>query len=237
MALQSDVRERVLSIFDQAWESRNGITVPTVESIPLAGGAVKLDAAFLYADLADSTRLASNFPANVAAKVVRAFLDGATRLIRANGGEVRSFDGDRVMGVFAGQDKETRAMKAALYMNWAVSAVIRPEVARRFPSLAATGWSFAHGVGVDTGPVTAVRAGPRGDNDIVWIGRAPNVAAKLSSLREPNYSSYVTAACFDAAGNIAKYASSLGNALMWEERTWNPTQERVHRSSWRWRPL
>jgi uridylate cyclase len=40
-----------------------------------------------------------------------------------------------------------------------------------------------HGVGIDTGEAMLVRGGVHGDNDIISIGKAPNVAAKLSEVR------------------------------------------------------
>ena len=74
---------------------------------------MKIAATMLYADLADSTALAM-WDRRVAARVCKAFLAFASRLIRASDGEVRSFDGDRVMGVFIGKTKNTSAVKCAL---------------------------------------------------------------------------------------------------------------------------
>lgn len=71
----------------------------------------------LYADLAHSTKLAREFPNSMAAKIVRAYLASMTRLVNHNGGKVRSFDGDRVMGVFVGTSKNTDAAKCALNIS------------------------------------------------------------------------------------------------------------------------
>ena len=51
--------------------------------------------------------------------------------------------------------------------------------------------------GVDMGQVLVVRAGVRGSNDLISIGAAPNVAARLSDCREAPYRSFITAAVFD----------------------------------------
>ena len=64
----------------------------------------------------NSTELAINNQ-NTAAEVVTAYLMGTTRIIRALGGDIRSFDGHRVMGIFFEGTKNTLAAEAALKIN------------------------------------------------------------------------------------------------------------------------
>lgn len=126
MALSDDLRKEVDGVINQAWDVRDGEVVPTTDKVALAGGGVKLEATMLYADLADSTEIAM-WDRRVAAKLFKAFLACASRLIRAQGGELRSFDGDRVMGVFLGNSKNTSAAKCALQINWAFINLIKPK--------------------------------------------------------------------------------------------------------------
>ncbi len=58
MALSEDLASDVKSIITQKWNVREGQIMPSTDTVVLAGGAVKLSANFLYADLADSTDLA-----------------------------------------------------------------------------------------------------------------------------------------------------------------------------------
>ena len=95
---ESFLRNRVKTLFDTKFQQRDGRVVPTTSDITLKDGAVKIEASFLYTDLAGSAKLSKACPWTTTAKVIRAFLDAATRLIRKHGGYVRSFDGDRVMG-------------------------------------------------------------------------------------------------------------------------------------------
>jgi adenylate cyclase len=95
VSLSDDISKSITTILDATWNIRDGQVVPETDDVVLANGAVKLDATFLYADLANSTRLARQFDKRVAAKIVRAFLSSVTRLINEAGGKVRSFDGDR----------------------------------------------------------------------------------------------------------------------------------------------
>jgi adenylate cyclase len=119
--------DSVDDIFSVAWDEREGRTVPDSDSVTLRNGAVKLDAVFLYADLAGSSRLARVCQWQTTAKIIRAYLDVATRLIRAWGGEIRSFDGDRVMGVFIGDTPNSNAANCAREIDYVVEKIIAPK--------------------------------------------------------------------------------------------------------------
>lgn len=234
MALKEDVIASVDAIIAQRFDSRDGQVVPETDAVKLAGGAVRLDAAILYADLADSTELVMKYDPGFAAKVMKAFLAASSRIIREYKGEIRSFDGDRVMAIFVGDRKETRAATTALKINWAVLNVLRPRL-RPVKTLLSAGGDYVlqHSVGVDTGPVVAVLGGMRAHNDLVWIGRAPNVAAKLSTVRESPYHSFVTP---DVYKNLAPELKATNQQPMWEARLWAtvPAIGGVYRSSWTW---
>ena len=180
MALSTELEAETSEFIRQPWSIREGQVVPKTDSVALAGGGVKLDATVLYADLANSTQLAMDFDRRVAAKVLKAFLSGCCRIIRAHSGHIRSFDGDRVMGVFVEGAKNTNAATCALKINWLVAQVLSPKLDAAFPTLKQGGFQIKHGVGIDVSPVLVVRSGIRRNNDLVWIGRAPNIAAKLA---------------------------------------------------------
>lgn len=234
MSLADDIDANINTILAQAWNIRDGQVVPSTENVVLAGGGVRLNATLLYADLADSTRLAM-WDRRVAAKVFKAFLVCSTRLIRATGGEVRSFDGDRVMGVYVGDTKNTRAAKCALHINWAFTQVLRPKFEARYEKLRDGTFRLAHCTGIDTSEVLVVRAGIRNSNDLIWVGRAPNVAAKMSSLRESPYHTFISGEVYGMLNDSSKISSDGRN--MWEERVWKTGPiTRCFRSDWQWEP-
>ncbi len=173
MALKGDLAADIDGILNQTWNLRDGQVVPETDDVTLAGGGVKLDATIAYADLADSTELAMDSDARVAAKVFRAFLAVSTRILRNEGGSIRSFDGDRVMGIFVGDYKNTSAVKAALKINWAFLNLLKPMLLAKYPSLENGTYKLLHCTGVDTSSVLAVRAGIRGNNDLVWVRKLP----------------------------------------------------------------
>jgi adenylate cyclase len=236
MGLKDELSQSVSKIIQQSWDVRDGRIVPDTD-VALEGGAVRLDATVLYADLAQSSKLATDFQQRTAAKVIRIFLDCMCRLIRHYNATITSFDGDRVMGIFLGDLKNTNAAECALKMNYVVTKIITPRVNQYFTSLRESSFRISHCVGVDTSPIMAVRAGIRGSNDLVWVGRAPNFAAKLSEIRESTFNSYISTDVFSRMNDSAKYGGA-DNRLMWEQRSFEYIGERttIYRSSWTWEP-
>lgn len=170
-----------------AWSERTGTVVPSTDTVALKDGAVSIEAAFLYADLAQTSLLTRLCPWDTTAKIIRAYLDCSVRIIRSYGGEIRSFDGDRVMGVFIGEMKNTNATKAAREIFYTVEEILAPKARSRFKSIKDNDIKLRNCVGVDYGMARAVRAGIRNNNDLIWIGKAPSFAAKLSDIRNyPN---------------------------------------------------
>lgn len=237
MALADELASDVQRIIDKPWSSRKGQKVPSSTDVALAGGAVELDATFLYADLANSSKIAKELDRRVAAKILKSFLATTARLVRYQGGSIVSFDGDRILGVFVGGSKNTTAAKCALQIKYAVKDIIRPKFENKYDSVKNATFTISHGVGVDTGTVLAVRAGARGDNDLIWIGRAPNLAAKLSDIREPPFHTFLTAAVYNLLNDTSKFAGK-SKEHMWERRTWDFLGDTivVYRSSWQWKP-
>lgn len=181
-AISATVKTAVQTTLATGWDTRDGTVVPTTESVTLKNGAVKVEAAYLYADMANSSEVAQRLKKEVGAKLIRCYVNSAVRIIRDKGGHIRSFDGDRVMGIFMGDSKRNNAVRAALAINWAVDEVLRPKFKEKWPEIERH-YIVKHGVGIDCGEALIVRAGVRDNNDLVSIGEAPNVAAKLSELR------------------------------------------------------
>jgi adenylate cyclase len=235
MALKDDLATEIDGILAQPWDVRNGTVVPENDDIALAGGAVKLEATMLYADLVDSTELAT-YDRRVAARVFKSYLACCSKIIRARGGEIRSFDGDRVMGVFVGDSKNTSAAKAALNINYAFLMLVKPKLEAKYDVFKNGTYKLGHCIGVDTSEVLVIRAGIRNNNDLVWVGRAPNIAAKLSSIRTDPYNSWITGDIYDKMNEAVK--TSEDGRSMWEQRINVPAIPGGigYRSSWYWQP-
>jgi adenylate cyclase len=227
----ADLTSETKDILDTNWDVRDGTVIPETDSVALKDGAVKIEATFLYADLAASSKLAESCPWETTAKIIRAYLHISIRLIRAYGGEIRSFDGDRVMGVFIGDLKNTHAVRCAREIFWMTEKILGPNATKQFNSIKNNNITIRQCVGIDTGAAVAVRAGIRNNNDLVWIGRAPSLAAKLSDVREFPHCVYISDACFK---KLAAADKKEGDKDIWEARalTFGGNKVSVHRTSW-----
>lgn len=157
-------------------------SVPEPSDIGYNGGKL-ISCTYLYTDMHDSSTLAATASKEEAARVFRGYLNVSTKIIRSLDGHIRSFDGDRVMGVFTGTDKEDRAVKAAMQIKWAVETHVTPAIHAKIPSLKSNGWKLKQSSGIATGKTLLARAGFRDNDDMISIGVAPNLAAKLSDIR------------------------------------------------------
>ncbi|MEM9357728.1 MAG: adenylate/guanylate cyclase domain-containing protein [Pseudomonadota bacterium] len=205
------LKNRVDTLFGTTFSVREGRVVPTTDNVVLKDGAVKIDAAFLYADLAKSALLSKFCPWSTTAKIIRCFLDCSTRLIVKHGGATRSFDGDRVMGVFIGHSKNSNASICGREIHWAVRKIIHPAAEKQFKSIRDNEVEIRHGVGIDVGEVRAVRSGIRNSNDLIWIGKAASFSAKLSDVRDTGYHTYISSRTFNRLSKPAKFASDGNN--------------------------
>ena len=233
MGMTDDLNAEVNKIIKEQWATTDGRVVPETENIELGNRGVNLDATCLYADLAESTNLVNAYKATFAADVYKCYLNCACRIIRSQEGVITAFDGDRVMAVFIGDAKNTAAVRAALAINHAVTEIINPAL-KAYYKENLKDFQVRHSVGIDTSKVMAARTGIRGANDLVWVGRSANYAAKLCNLREGNYATWITGDVYDKMADKVKMTTD-GTKNMWEERSWTAQNGlRVFRSSYYW---
>ena len=232
MSLSDELQREVKAIFKSKWETREGRVVPSPEDLKMSNEAVHLErATVLYADLSDSTDMVDQQPWWLAAEVYRAYLYCCSRLIRAEGGTITSYDGDRVMGIFVGDKQTTTAARCALKINYAVKQIINPLFKDEYKDRSVT---VRQVVGIDTSEIHAARAGVRGDNDIVWVGRAANYAAKLTS-ESADYPTWITEQGFNRLADEAKYGGA-NKELMWKKWSWTKMGGiTIYSSTWWWK--
>ncbi|MCT7313254.1 adenylate/guanylate cyclase domain-containing protein [Ralstonia sp. CHL-2022] len=218
-------------IFKAKWDVTDARTVPDAEAVGLGNFAKKVNATVLYADLADSTGLVDGHKDWFAAEIYKAYLNLACKIIRAEGGEITAFDGDRVMAVFIGESKNSDAARAALKIHYAAEEILNTELKTRYPS---SGYKVQQAVGIDTGDLFVAKTGIRGSNDLVWVGRAANYAAKLCALRD-GYDTYITEDVYKKLNEKSKFGGN-GKDNMWEKHMWDEMGIVVYRSTWWWKP-
>jgi hypothetical protein len=211
-----------------------GLRVARIRVALVAGGlrgADGLRGAFTRGGGAGNAVDIGDFARRIAAEIYKAYLVGACRIIRKNSGEITAFDGDRVMAVFIGDYKNTSAAKAALNINGFVGE-LNALIKQSYPK---TGYVLRQSVGIDTSNLFVARTGIRNSNDLVWVGRAANYAAKLCALGDATYPSHITEEVFSKLNEEVKYDGSQPRKPMWEKLMWNEMGIVIYRSSWWWK--
>lgn len=217
MTLKSDVEGDIVKTVNTnltTTERNDGVieTVPDPAKMGYSEG-LYLPSTYLYADMADSSGLVAISPPDTVARVMKAYLSVSTRIIRSNNGHIRSFDGDRVMGIYAGPNRFDRAVRSAMQIKWAMSNLVQPAIAKQFGSIQKNGWQLKHGCGIASGKSLLVRAGFRGSDDMISIGTAPNLAAKLSDERQGKYTTLIGKNTYSNLSEALKLSKGVN---MWE---------------------
>jgi uridylate cyclase len=209
VGLKAELAESVRQTFAAGWTERDGQSVPESDDLKLTNDAVKLDGTVLYADLTDSTALVTKYKPKFAAEIYKTYLYCAAKIIRSLRGTITAYDGDRVMAVFIDASKNSNAAKCGLMIDWTVKNIIQPAITKQYPT---SPFKLKQVVGIDTSSLFIARTGIRGSNDLVWVGRAANYAAKMAALSS-QYPTYVSADTYARLKDESKFAGDGRN--MW----------------------
>jgi class 3 adenylate cyclase len=106
-----------------------------------------------------------------------------------------------------------------------VVEIIQPALKAQYT----TNFELKHVVGIDTSQMRTARIGVRGDNDLVWIGRAANYAAKLTN--ESGRPTWITKAVYDQMRDEVKYHNGQD---MWQRSIWTSMNNMEIYSSTYW---
>lgn len=231
MGLKADLETEVKEFFKESWTETEGKVVPAPADLKLSNDARHFKTAtMLYADLAGSTELVNGYKWWFAGEIYKAYLHCAAKIIRDNFGTITSYDGDRIMAVFLGDDQTSYAAKTGLQLNWTVKNIVNPALKARYSK---TEYEVKQVVGIDTSEARVGRIGVRGGNDLVWIGRAANYAAKLTECRK-DYPTWLTEEAYKQLVDWAKFGGSE-KKNMWTEFKWTAMGGiKAYGSSWWW---
>lgn len=212
MSLKEDLLREVRLVFSSPWEETLGRVVPDPPVVGLGNKATLLNqAVVLYADLDGSTNMVDSNYWQFSAEIYKTFLHCAAKIIKSENGVITAYDGDRIMAVFIGDSKCDRAVKVALHLQFAVTEIIQPAINQQYN----TDFVIGHTVGIDMSDIRAVRTGVRGDNDLVWVGKAANYAAKLTNL--PRH--YPTRITEEVYFNMTEYSRLSGQKICGRKQT------------------
>lgn len=206
--------------FNGQYSITKGQVLPKLESMALTKTGTEMELAMLFVDIEESTKIVSSSKRITAAKMYKTFLWGMTKIVNDNNGEVRSFNGDGVLAVFAGSNKHNNAVRAAMKMVWFLVEVLKPKMETYFSNnQQMTGIPFNFRIGIDEGTVLIVRGGYRGDNnnDLVWIGNPTNYAVKYSKMSDGDFRIHISETILKKLTPALRYDSSgLFSIDMWK---------------------
>ncbi|MCY6380142.1 DUF427 domain-containing protein [Hoeflea prorocentri] len=139
------------------------------------GDGDRIDAAILFCDLRDSSRLEEEMGRDDYLVLLNRFFETTTRIINDNGGEVLKFIGDAVLAIFPTGDDPELASRQALAAAHGIDADINRSTAISDEAVRCV-------VGLAFGNVTYGNVGSQERLDFTVIGSAANVAARLGDL-------------------------------------------------------
>jgi class 3 adenylate cyclase len=113
-------------------------------------------------------------------------------------------------------------------INYAVSYILNPAHKAIYKN---SEYNLRHVVGIDTSGLFVAKTGVRGANDLVWVGRAANYAAKLATLPD-SHQTYITKEVYDPM--VPDVKVSTDGRQMWDAVRWNTFDNRTIYRSNRW---
>lgn len=227
MALLDELKNKISAYATEKYEIEETTIVPSTDYSKLTFGNKGLTSefAFMFMDIRQSSKLQENYGLKTSAKIYQSFHEINVRVISSNSGSVRAFDGDRIMGVFAGASKNTSAATAALEIQWAVRNILNPTL----------NTSVKCGAGIDYGKtlVTKVGKGRNTENqDLVWVGKACNYASHLAN--EADNSIIISTDTFNMLNDSKKV---WDGKQVWQSKIItlkNGTKVNCYESYWGW---
>ncbi len=180
-AALSDVKNELILGRRVAFDEDGVVLVwrPPVEETP----AERRQLTVMFCDLVGSTKLSSRLDPEDLRDIVRSYHDECAAVLRPLGGHVAQFLGDGILTYFGypvtNEDDAERAVQAGLSI---VQTVLR--LSNRLGPRVAGG--LAVRVGIHTGLVVVGGLGDARNPSRLALGEAPNLAAHIQGVAEPN---------------------------------------------------
>ncbi|QSO49185.1 adenylate/guanylate cyclase domain-containing protein [Alicyclobacillus mengziensis] len=173
------VRQAIKS--SQNYVTRHAKNMPQAENLHL-GESREIFATILFIDLRGSTKLSQELSLDDQMKILYTYLTVATQVAKASGAYIEKYTGDGIMGIFGqsdimptAQDTVRNALETSKGIIQAVYNVVNPVFREQ-------GLPEIHcAAGLDCGQILISRIGIRGENDLVAIGEAANMASKIEN--------------------------------------------------------
>ncbi len=214
-----EIQDKVDTVLKEKFTQYDIDDIPDIENEPdsrLTHGNTGFlgEFTFLYVDMRGSSSFTDEHRLQTITKIYKAYHHCMVECIKTYGGQVRSFDGDRVLAVFAGSSKLNRAINCAMKMVGCRYDILQPKI-----KAALSNGNFSLGVGIATGTAMVSKAGvgyDKNTRDLIWIGDPPNLGAKLSDYADSPFSIYICKTSFGKLRDENRYTNKDGIKIdMW----------------------
>lgn len=177
--------------------------IPTNQDLSLGKSAKTFMSAALYTDVRGSSHYGLVHQRRTVAKIFNAFLNGAVRIVKANGGYIRSFNGDSILVFFDPtlDNPCDNAVRSALNLVHFQDKILQPAITKRkFED------HFEIGIGISYGDILATKVGIVGkaNSDIIWASNHTNLAAKLGDNGKEPYHIYISSETYERLSNAGR---------------------------------
>jgi len=228
MALKEDIENKIDAYFDEPYDIAETTIVPSTDYSKLTFGNKGLVAelCFLFVDIRKSSKLHDVYGLKNAARIYQSFHDINVRIINSLDGEVRAFDGDRIMAVFSGESKCSNSVQAGMKIIWSIRNILNKKINPK----------ISCGIGIDFGKTLITKVGKGrnvNNNDLVWVGQACNYASHY--CQEADNSVIISNNTFNRISKSCKFSSK--NENMWSEvyiELKNKTKISCYETTWEW---
>lgn len=220
-----EIQDKVDAVLKEQFTQYDVDQIPDIENKPdsrLTHGNTGFlgDFTFLYVDMRGSSSFTDEHRLQSITKIYKAYHHCMVECIKEFGGNVRSFDGDRVLAVFAGSGKLNSAINCAMKMVGCRYDILQPKI-----NAALSNDKFSLGVGIATGKAMVSKAGVgynKNNRDLIWIGDPPNLGAKLSDEADSPNSIYICKTSFSKLRDENRYTTKNGIKIdMWTKSSFN----------------
>jgi len=234
MSLKEEIIQKVKDYMTSQYEVTDANVVPDKQSISFGAKAKKMKHAIvLYADLRDSRGILSDNSHILACRAHKAFLYAASKCIRNESGELRSFNGDSVLAFFMGEDAAKRAVRSAMKIKCAVITIINPILEEKEKK------KLNFGIGIGQGEIMVVKSGVHGEEiyqDLIWIGWPTYHAFEYGNMAKSPRNIWISKNIWNAIKDDNSMIYSNGEN-MWvysDDHEFSFGKVRVYKTSYYW---
>jgi class 3 adenylate cyclase len=228
---QKEIEKKVDGVFQEKFTQYDVEDVPDIENSPdsrLTYGNTGFlgEFVFLYVDMRGSSTFTDQHRLQTITKIYKAYHHCMVECLKAFDGKVRSFDGDRVLGVFGGKRKVNNAIECAMKMSGCRHDILQPKIKNAFSNS-----NFSIGIGIATGTTMVSKAGvgyDKNNRDLIWLGDPPNLGSKLSDAADSPYTIYICKNTFGRLIEENRYTIKNGIKIdMWTKASFQFKNETI----------